>query len=407
MRPSGDHMKPSLPSRTSSEPAHASIAPTPFRQVLLKIHSRCNLRCNHCYVYRHADQSWRGQPNVMTRHTVDLAAARIGEHASAHALSHVTVILHGGEPLLAGADLIAYAARTVRAAVPPGTSVSLTVQTNGLLLDEPLLAVLADHDIRVGVSLDGGRDANDRHRRFGDGRGSYDDVAAALRLLGTERHRRIFSGILCTIDLRNDPLTVYADLLAFSPARLDFLLPHGNWTTPPPGRSVSTSDTPYADWLGVIFDRWYGAAHQETEIRLFESLISLLLNGSSTSEAVGLSPIDLVTIETDGSIEQVDVLKTTAEGMTATGLHVARDPLDRALAHPGIRARQLGLSALSAVCRRCPVVKVCGGGLYAHRYRAGNGFDNPSVYCPDLLALIRHVNARVTEDVRTLASRSS
>jgi uncharacterized protein len=37
------------------------------------------------------------------------------------------------------------------------------------------------------------------------------------------------------------------------------------------------------------------------------------------------------------------------------------------------------------------VVTSCGGGLYAHRYRADNGFDNPSAYCPDLLKLITHI----------------
>ncbi|MGH3248417.1 MAG: aKG-HExxH-type peptide beta-hydroxylase, partial [Trebonia sp.] len=35
----------------------------------------------------------------------------------------------------------------------------------------------------------------------------------------------------------------------------------------------------------------------------------------------------------------------------------------------------------------------CGGGLYAHRYRTGSGFDNPSVYCGDLEKIISHVRA--------------
>jgi hypothetical protein len=37
------------------------------------------------------------------------------------------------------------------------------------------------------------------------------------------------------------------------------------------------------------------------------------------------------------------------------------------------------------------VVTSCGGGLYAHRYKTGSGFDNPSVYCADLLKIITHV----------------
>ena len=151
---------------------------------------------------------------------------------------------------------------------------------------------------------------------------------------------------------------------------MDFLLPHGNWTSPPPRRPIGTADAPYADWLIQIFDEWYGSAPQRTSIRLFESLIDLLLGGSSTSEAVGLSPSDLITIETNGAIEQGDALKTTEEGMAATGLHVRSATFDDAVAPPVFRARQSGLSGLSATCRACPIVRVCGGGLYAHRYQA-------------------------------------
>ena len=36
-------------------------------------------------------------------------------------------------------------------------------------------------------------------------------------------------------------------------------------------------------------------------------------------------------------------------------------------------------------------MEICGGGLYPHRYRHGEGFRNPSVYCDDLMRLITHV----------------
>ena len=33
----------------------------PLSQIVLKIHSRCDLACDHCYAYEAADQSWRGR----------------------------------------------------------------------------------------------------------------------------------------------------------------------------------------------------------------------------------------------------------------------------------------------------------------------------------------------------------
>ena len=47
----------------------------------------------------------------------------------------------------------------------------------------------------------------------------------------------------------------------------------------------------------------------------------------------------------------------------------------------------------AATCRDCPLVRACGGGLYAHRYKSANGFDNPSVYCDDLKILIPQLSA--------------
>ncbi|MYW06833.1 FxsB family radical SAM/SPASM domain protein, partial [Streptomyces sp. SID2563] len=63
----------------------------------------------------------------------------------------------------------------------------------------------------------------------------------------------------------------------------------------------------------------------------------------------------------------------------------------------GVAARQAGAGALAAACRACPLLTVCGGGHYAHRYRADNGFRNPSVYCADLERLIRHIADRLAD----------
>src|SRR5512142_1990677 len=118
---------------------------TPIRQVMLKLHSRCNLACTYCYVYRHGDQTWRDQPTTMSRKTIDLAPMRIGEHARRHEPPYVTVILHGGEPLLAGIEVIGYTAAAVRSAVSPPTRVYLHIQTNGVRLDDTFLDLFDRH----------------------------------------------------------------------------------------------------------------------------------------------------------------------------------------------------------------------------------------------------------------------
>jgi uncharacterized protein len=71
-------------------------------------------------------------------------------------------------------------------------------------------------------------------------------------------HPEICAGLLCVVDLDNDPLMTYDALIAYQPPTVDFLLPHGNWTTPVPGAPPKCT-TPYADWLIPAFDRRYDA----------------------------------------------------------------------------------------------------------------------------------------------------
>jgi uncharacterized protein len=379
--------------------------PTPFREFVLKIHSRCDLACDYCYVYEMADQSWRSQPVRMPPATATRTAARIAEHARTHGLQKLQLTLHGGEPLLAGPELITYVVTAVRDAVDPDVRVDVSIQTNAVRLDSDFLRLFDELNVGIGVSLDGPARAHDRHRRYANGRGSHAVVAAALDRLVSGSYRHLFNGLLCTVDLRNDPIAAYEALLKYDPPAIDLLLPHGNWTAPPPDRRPGSAAAPYADWLIAVFDRWYRAPRQETRIRLFSEIIRLLCGGMSTTELVGLSPVGVVVVETDGSIEQSDTLKSAYPGAPQTGLNVAGDSFDAALLLPSIVARQIGDLALSAECQVCRIRRVCGGGLYAHRYRVGSGFANPSVYCPDLLRLITHIRRAVESDVAALRER--
>jgi uncharacterized protein len=372
----------------------------PISEYVVKLASRCNLGCDYCYVYTMADQSWQTRPLFPSRETMAATARRIGEHALTHGLDAVSVVLHGGEPLLAGTERIAELVTAVRRACPSGTSVDARVQTNGVLLNELMLAGLRAHEVRVGVSLDGNRSHHDRHRRDHGGRGSWDDTARALRLL--RDNPDVYSGLLCVIDPANDPVEVYEALLEFAPPMVDFLLPQANWLVPPPRHGAPA---PYADWLIAVFDRWYGTPHQETGVRLFQEIIHLLLGGQSISDQVGLSPVAYLVVDTDGSYQQADTLKSTTPGRPETGLNVFEHAVDAVLAHPEVRARQAGIASLADGCQHCVLVRVCGGGNHTHRFGADGGFQHPSVYCPDLARLIQHVSGRVRSDLAVRLGR--
>jgi uncharacterized protein len=376
----------------------AGWRPTPFHEFVLKVHQRCNLACDYCYVYESADQSWRDRPKLMPARVRQAAVQGIGQHVRDHGLTRASVILHGGEPLLAGPGRLTALATELRNALPESCHLSVGMQTNGVLLTSAVLEQLAAARIRIGVSIDGMPENHDRHRRLRNGTGSHAAVERALRLLAGPAFRDTYAGLLCTVDVGADPVATFEALLRHEPPSIDLLLPHANWDNPPPG--------PHAGWLVAVFDRWYDAPRRETRVRLFEEIMSLLLGGASRSEQAGLSPVAVAVVESDGDIELVDSLKSTYPGAGATGLSVLRDPFDAALAHPGVVARQIGERALGDECGGCGIRRVCGGGHYAHRYRSGDGFRNPTVYCADMQVLIGHISRRMAADLDRLRQRS-
>lgn len=364
-----------------------------IRQFVLKIHERCNLACDYCYVYEAADQSWRHKPAAMGPDVVAQTAERISEHVAEHRPEWIEVVLHGGEPLLAGTDAITEAVHTIRAAVGDTTRVRFQIQTNGVMLTASALQCLDALDVGVAVSLDGAAADHDRHRRFAHGAGSFSATVAGLELLNSPRFRHLFIGLLCVVDLDSDPMRTYEALTAFRPPVVDFLLPHRTWADPPPPGAL------YGSWLTKIFDAWWATVPRTTGVRIFDEIVAVSLGAHTATTAIGAGPVEYTTVETDGSIEADDILKVAYAGAPATGLNIWENDFDAYLASESLRGRVDGIEALCDQCRACEIVDVCGGGAYPHRYRPGAGFANPSSYCDDLKMLIQHICGIIGRDL--------
>ncbi|WP_369164555.1 hypothetical protein [Streptomyces sp. AFD10] len=160
------------------------------------------------------------------------AGRHIGEHAAVHGLPSVNVVLHGGEPLLAGPRHLARLLDAVGAGVGDDTKVRFELQTHGTLLTETWLDVFGRYEVTVGISPDGPAPANDRHRLPHRGRSSTGSAVRGVELLRTRPH--LFVGLLALIDLANDPVEVHDRLASLEPPVIDFGLPHATHNAPPP-----------------------------------------------------------------------------------------------------------------------------------------------------------------------------
>jgi len=358
---------------------------------LIKIASRCNLACDYCYVYEHADQSWRDQPPFMSDATRRKLADRIAEYAAAERLERIVVVFHGGEPLLAGPERIAQTVRWIKASVSDATLVDFSIQTNGTLLDQQAIQCLVEEKVSISLSIDGTRRANDLHRIDHAGMSSFDRTIRALDLL--EHYPESYGGLIAVIDPTIDPDELLAFFAARTPPRLDFLLPDANHERLPPGRF--TDQDLYKNWLLRAFDLWFDR-YPHLRIRMFDAVLNSIAGIPSDTDAFGFGDVSLLSLETDGSYHDLDVLKITVQGATGLGLNLAEHSIAEAACSSQIQAHRLLLrrEGLSKTCQNCPEVEVCGGGAVPHRYSA-EGFSNPTVYCEEMLSLVRHARRRM------------
>jgi uncharacterized protein len=375
-----------------------------IRSLIVKIAQRCNLNCTYCYIYNHADQSFRHRPVFMSREVFRALAQRIAGYCDAHEGHSMGVVLHGGEPMLLDPRELDVWLTDAKQLL--GGQVKYGLQTNGTLVSDEWIDVLSRHGIQPSISIDGTPEAHDAFRVDHAGRGSYEKVAVGLQKLMAAG---LDPGALCVINPGHSGVEVYRHLRSLGLKRMDFLIPDATHDSKPLlyGKMGAT---PVADYLIPIFDEWLTDDDPEIRIKLFVEVIRLLYGGTPLTDNMGasLEGQDYLIIETDGSIHGTDVLKICYEGASDTGLNVLENGFDE-LAKANQMVFQLidrGVP-LCEECLACPEREVCRGGAMAHRYSRAKGFDNPTAWCADMLKLIDHIRSAISQRDPVNAHRHS
>jgi uncharacterized protein len=383
------------------QPSSAQSWVPPFTTYVVKIYEFCNLNCTYCYMYNLADSSYLSKPARMSEHTRDAFFVRLREHAQGHNINPVTIVLHGGEPLLVGKDYLDRWITSLRQALGD-TQALVRLQTNGILLDDEWVELLHRHDVRVGISLDGPRDQNDQFRVDLRGRGSYDRVLGGLRcLVNHPLGHQVFGAVLSVANPQIPAAQMWDFWRGLGVTRYDFNLPHCTHDQPP---WFAADDL--TQWMIELFDLWWVQDDPRYEIRFFKNIVDLVLGAPFSTDYIGGKPGGIAVVETDGAIQGADALRACEDGMIELGLSVEYHAFDDALKDPLVRLANHSSAQLCDTCQACRVREVCGGGYLPHRYSQARQFDNPSVYCDSLYTLISHIRERIVESLGTLAEEA-
>jgi uncharacterized protein len=377
-------------------------APRTPLQFVLKVASRCNLNCAYCYVYNKGDETWRSRPSIMPAAVLTAAVGRIRRYCESSGQTAAPVVFHGGEPCLVGAARLRAWCRELRDGLHGVADVRFSIQTNGTLVDRDWIDVFRDERIQVGVSIDGPAAIHDAFRVDHQGRGSHAAVEEGLRCLvaaGLSPH------VLSVIPLGGDGLRTYEYFRALGLRRIHFLLP--DYTHDTKRAAVARfGPTPVADFLMPIVEPWCLADWKETDVPLFRQIAELILGGSSGTDQFGNKPLGIVFVEANGDIEGLDFLRVCGDGAAAVGLSVLRHDFEHIADASELHGRAIfGGLRLPTACEDCPERDTCGGGCLPHRFSMERGFDNPSIWCADILQLFARMRKLLAVPASETASR--
>jgi uncharacterized protein len=350
-------------------------------------------------MYNMGDSTYKNQPKVMSDAVVDGILQKTLLHCRRHNIEEFLFVFHGGEPLLAGFEFYEKFVSKAVNWLLPGVKPIFRIQTNATLLTEEWCELFGRLNIHVGISLDGTPEDNDLFRIDHSGKGSYAKIIRGLKIAQQSPFLESKPGILSVLNVNADPIKTYEHFKDLQVNSVDFLFPDSNYDQlPPPAHN--NNETAYADWLIQLFDRWlYEPDNKRMSIRLFEGIIMAILGGDASDEFLGFANNELLVIETNGGIESVDVLRICGDGFTKRDANVLTHEFDEALQNDLSMLYNLSHKKLCKQCMACPVKDICGGGSLPHRYSRNNGFNNPSVYCEDLLKLITHIQNKVLEQL--------
>ena len=206
-----------------------------------------------------------------TMHTIVDKAMEYGDY-------ECTIAFQGGEPTLAGLDfyrdLVAYVTAHEK---PKKLKIHYALQTNGYLINEEWAAFLGENHFLVGVSLDGIKEIHDRYRLDAAGKGTYQRVISAIRLL--EKHQveyNILTVVTAATARNGQKIYNYFKKNHFGYQQyIECLDPIGE---EPGQHEYSLTPEKYGEFLKSMFDAWYLDMRSGTYVynRYFENLMMIM-----------------------------------------------------------------------------------------------------------------------------------
>jgi uncharacterized protein len=392
---------------TQTSPA-SPITARGFHVMTKPIGPICNIDCSYCFYLEKEklyqdERRWKMSDPVLDTYIRQYIESQSGA-------PQITFAWQGGEPTLLGVGFFRNVIEIQRK-YASGRTISNTLQTNGILLDDEWCEFLTANNFLIGLSIDGPRAIHDKNRVDKQGKPTFDAVMLGLEHL--KKHKTEFN-TLTVVNSTNSqrPLEVYRFLKEIgskyhqyiplveriAPVRLrikGFKLaePPEIKQSPEPDAIVtqwSVEPTQYGRFLCEIFDEWVRNDVGQTFVNLFdvalESWMGLGAGLCVFAEHCGAA----LAIEHNGDLYSCDhyVYPQYKLG-NIMSQHISE------LAN-SLQQRKFGLDksdALPQYCKKCEVRFACNGECPKHRFmRTPDGEEGLNYLCPAYKLFFKHID---------------
>ncbi|WP_415713343.1 radical SAM protein [Maridesulfovibrio sp.] len=360
-------------------------------ELIVKNVSSCNMRCDYCHWFR--DSQISRFPSIMPVEVEDILFARVSDHVQKYSLDNMSIVLHGGEPLLAGKErILNFCQKAQKIEQEHGTKISINVTTNGTLLDHEWGRLADSHGLHFTISLDGPKEIHDKHRKLGK-RSSFEETIAGIKSL-KESSSNSFS-ILAVADPSTLPEAVvdcFVDELEIT--SFDILVPKWNHD------DLKKGIVNISDYFIRLFDLWYDNYSRDgIKIRICSDIARLSLNLPPVAQTLVGGPMYHVSIAPNGEIEPIYNLRMNGADQVFTGLNIVSNSLESVISNKQWLKIFEMAQIIPEACTNCELVRVCKGGMFHTRYSSKDGYNRPSVYCSDIKKIISHAKKKISKDL--------
>ncbi len=260
---------------------------------------RCNLGCPSCFYSKKSELFRDGGLRMNDEVLAALTRKFLGLELPLSCFGW-----QGGECTLMGLDFFRKALDFQRKFAKPGQRVSNSIQTNATLLDDEWGRFFHENNILTGVSLDGPPEMHDRSRPWPDGRGSYADVLRGLEAL---RRNRAEFNVLTLVSAVNQehPKEIYRYLKSLD-VKYHQYIECVEFDSAGSLKPCSAEPRKWGRFLCELFDEWYPADVRKVSIRLFDSILSRLVDGAPSLCSMGGDCRQYFVVEHNGDLYPCD-----------------------------------------------------------------------------------------------------